>query len=90
MHGARYIFGLISVVLLGSAAGTYLGRRNDESSIALPVVLAVCGIVVGVIAWQFERLRKRPAPPYDGDDVGDIAFPRRDHHHDTVDIDADN
>lgn len=87
MSAGKYAFGFISLVLLGSSLSTYLTHPDDGSSFAVPIILGVCGAIAAIVAWNIERVLRRPHKSYEGDDVGDIAMPRHDHHH--IDADTD-
>jgi hypothetical protein len=85
---AKYAFVFVSLVLVGCAIATYFTNPRDGSSFAVPIVLGVAAVVVGLIAWQFERLFRPSSRSAQSDDVGDIAMPGHDHH--VADTDADD
>jgi len=58
MGVARYLLAVVSVMLLGGAAGALVNHRAG-SGLALPIVLALTGIVVGIMAWKWDKLVRR-------------------------------
>jgi uncharacterized membrane-anchored protein len=56
MDGPRYILAVIAVISLGTAAGAFVHHR-EGSSYAIPIALAVVGILAAIAAW---KLRPRP------------------------------
>jgi uncharacterized membrane-anchored protein len=51
MSAARYALAIVSVFLLGSAAGSF-AHHKEGSSYAVPIMLAVLGIAAAVAAWK--------------------------------------
>jgi hypothetical protein len=74
MNVAKGALAFLNIVLIGAAIHMYFQPR--EGSIALPLTLAVCGAIAGVIAANMDRLFNRNAKSFDGDNVGDITIPR--------------
>jgi membrane protease YdiL (CAAX protease family) len=58
MSTARFLLAVASVFLLGTAAGALAHHPGDGSGYALPIVLAVLGVVAALCAW---KMRKPPA-----------------------------
>jgi len=56
----KYALAAVSVFLLGAAAGASVKHPQGSSSYAVPMALAICGVVAAVVAWN---LRKRPRGP---------------------------
>ena len=62
MSAAKFLLAVASVFLLATAAGA-LAHHKDGSSLAIPIVLALLGLVAGVSAWKTHRLSQRPPKP---------------------------
>jgi uncharacterized membrane-anchored protein len=60
MSAARYALAVVSVVLLGTAAGAFVNHRGG-SGYAVPIVLALCGLVAGIVAWKLDKLVRGPS-----------------------------
>jgi hypothetical protein len=65
MTNARFLLAILSMFLLGFAAGA-VAHHREGSSYALPVMLIVCGLVAALLAWKLDTLVRRPdRPPKD-------------------------
>lgn len=62
MTNARFLLAVLSMFLLGVAAGAVVHHR-EGSSYALPIMLIVCGLVAAVLAWKLDTLVRRPDKP---------------------------
>jgi drug/metabolite transporter (DMT)-like permease len=51
MRPAQYALAVVTVVLFGTAAGAFF-HHKDGASYAVPILLALAGVVVAVIAWK--------------------------------------
>ena len=59
MTNARYLLAILSMFLLGVAAGAVVHHR-EGSSYALPIMLIGCGVVAAILAWKLDTLVRRP------------------------------
>jgi hypothetical protein len=55
MGAARYVLAVVSVMLLGGAAGAFVSHRAG-SSLVIPVLIALGGVVFGIAAWKWDKL----------------------------------
>ena len=58
MNARGYVLAVVSVMLLGGAAGAIVNHRG-ASSYAIPIVLALCGVVAGIAAWKLGKPRAK-------------------------------
>ena len=58
MTGVKYLLAAISVFLLGTAAGVFVNHAKNNLNYAVPIAMAVGGLVAALVAW---RLHKLPA-----------------------------
>ena len=72
MGAARYVLAVASVFLLGTAAGAFVHHPKDGSGYAVPIVLAILGIVAAVSAWKADRIVRRPSKSIEGEDVAEV------------------
>ena len=70
MSAAKFVFAVVSVFLLGTAAGAF-AHLKDGSGYAIPTVLAICGVVAAVAAWKSDKLARRFSKASEGESVGD-------------------
>jgi F0F1-type ATP synthase assembly protein I len=68
MGAGRYVLAVVSVVLLGIAAGAFVNHRGG-SSYAIPIVLALCGMVAGITAWKLDKLVRGPSKSSKSEDA---------------------
>jgi hypothetical protein len=59
MGGAKYLLAVVSIFLLGTAAGSFAHHPRDGSGYAVPIALALCGIVAAIAAWKSDQLVRR-------------------------------
>jgi hypothetical protein len=72
MRAAKYVLAFVSVFLLGTAAGAFAHLPKDGSGYAVPIVLAILGIVAAVAAWKSDKLVHRFSKSFEGENVGDV------------------
>jgi uncharacterized membrane protein len=68
MGAAKFVFAVVSVFLLGTAAGAF-AHLKDGSGYAVPTLLAICGIVAAVAAWKSDKLVRAFSKPSAGESV---------------------
>jgi hypothetical protein len=56
----KYALVAVGVFLPGAAAGAFVKHPQGSSSYAVPIALAICGVVAAVASWN---LHKRPGGP---------------------------
>jgi hypothetical protein len=78
MGTAKYLLAVASVFLLGTAAGAFAHHPKDGSGYAVPIVLAILGLVAAVSAWMTHTVEGRPSKSLEGESVGDADSRERD------------
>ena len=71
MSTAKYLLAVASVFLLGTAAGAFVHHPNDGSGYAVPIVLAILGLIAAASAWMTHTVEGRKS-------VGDADSHERD------------
>lgn len=67
MDAPRYILAVVGVILLGTAAGA-VAHHREGSSYALPIALALLGILASIAAWKLDLFLRRGDKPADRED----------------------
>ena len=66
MGTAKYLLAVASVFLLATAAGAFVHHPKDGSGYAVPIVLAILGLIAAASAWMTHagegKASKSPAP----------------------------
>ena len=78
MGTAKILLAVASVFLLGTAAGAFVHHPKDGSGYAVPIVLAILGLVAAVSAWKTHTIEGRPSKSLEGESVGDADSHERD------------
>ena len=78
MGTAKYLLAVASVFLLGTAAGAFVHHPKDGSGYAVPIVLAILGIVAAVSAWKTHEVEGRHSKSLEGESVRDADSHERD------------
>jgi uncharacterized membrane-anchored protein len=60
MSAAKYLLAAVSVFLLGTAAGAFINHAKTGTSYAVPIVLAITGLVAALAAWRLHKLPGKP------------------------------
>ena len=58
MTGVKYMLAAVSVFLLGTAAGVFVNHAKNNLSYAVPIAMAVGGLVAAAIAWKLHKAPK--------------------------------
>ena len=74
MGAAKYVLAVVSVFLLGTAAGSF-AHHKAGSGYAVPIMLAVLGIAAAVAACKSDKLVRRWSKPVEGENAGDKRDP---------------
>ena len=70
MGAAKYVLAVVSVFLLGTAAGAFAHLPKDGSGYAVPILLALLGVVAAVAAWKSDKLVRSFSKSSEGESAG--------------------
>ncbi len=60
MNVAKYLLAVVSVFLLGTAAGALMHQAKSGGGYAVPALFAGGGLVAAVIAWKLHGIAGPP------------------------------